>query len=236
MRRTALILVPLLLIGCASPGGAESPNDELVAGHQRLEARMLGLTEELDRVSRRLRVIEAGLDPAAPTAPTAPPAETIAKASPDPAPSPDISEEVRPTIEESATRLPTGLLLDVRPLGADVPAGTVFTRWVVRTPEGETLFAFTDVPEEIRSAVPIFWQAESGTAPGPELTPQLGADPLRPLVTSAEIAMAEEPEAGEGETLVLTLPAKAGRDVRELENLSDLLRAGNLVILVRPGE
>jgi hypothetical protein len=127
---------------------------------------------------------------------------------------------------------PTGILIDLRSLGEQVPAGRSFAVFRVVTPDGEDVLSSADVPDEVRRANPVFWQADPTAVLGPAQLPPVGDSPWIATVVSLTI----EETADDVEAAVLLLGKKSAESARTIANLRDLAAAGRLVILVREAE
>ena len=243
MRLFLLIPAILLAVACNAPGAgrprAEASDVENV--QNRFDAKMLGLTAEIDRLSRRVTELEARLGTSAP--PPVPPAamkETPPERTPEPAPPPPPAKEPvkepppppeeepappaeapPPEADEAAPAIAwTGILFDVRTLSEMLPPGRAYSRWRVVDDEGEDLITHSDVVRKGST----FWQAAEGVALGVRELPLTGETPLRVVPTRAAVLANGEAR--------LEVDAEAAALIRGFPGLSDLLANGKVAILL----
>jgi hypothetical protein len=196
----------------------------------RLEARIIGLTEEVDRLARRVAALEgnpagASLAPAgASLAPaTAPRAERVPAAAPPGA--------MPSTPPPTATAAVTGILIDARSAATDGekrPSGTRHDRWRVLDFDGGTLFSSGDLPEGLRRVLPVFWLAGPADDVSPDVAPTVGASPRAVTAAYAEIFT---PADGPEETIFYIDAASVSR-IRALPDFRRLLSAGRVAIIL----
>lgn len=248
-----LILAALLTAGCkntkgssASSGGSDvwgSPweggggtpatdaNLSETDATARMEARIIGLTSEVDRLSRRVAELEGGAPPPAnpPRESPIPPRETP-KAEP-PAPKVPSADEIIARERAAQPKPSTGVLIDVRPLGAESPLSKRYRSWRVVDPDGGVVIGSEQLTDRMRRTQPIFWLASEGATLGPESLPVLGPKPLRTVAVEAALEDAEGVLAA-----VITVDGDSAKAIRGLPNLREILQAGNIVILLRKTE
>lgn len=250
---TLSIALLLLAQGCNATGGTGSrepaaganagvDNGRLLA----LEARLIGLTEELDRFGRRLTALERSTGGSALVRePAAPPPEESSPvvdepapeepAAPEPEPEPETPASPPDPIEHWPTPEKSGpitaILIDGREIPAGSLPGTSQTRWRIVDQEAVTIFSNADVDPQVLRTRPLFWTAKAGTTLGPAAIPVLGEKPFTAVAVDGTLLPGEpRPEA------VLYLDAETTVKLRALPNLNELVRTGSLAILLRPDE
>jgi hypothetical protein len=265
--RILLITLSVVLLlpaaGCNATGSAGSREPAAGAGSRiddgrliGLEARLIGLTEELDRFGRRLKALERSLnggalvrepeasppeesspvrdepvvdEPAAPEPEVEKPVVPSEQESPEsPAPPPDPIEDW-PTPEKSGPT--TSILIDGRKIPTGSLPGTSQTQWRIVDPEAVTIFSSADVDPQVLRTRPLFWTAKAGTTLGPASIPVLGKKPLTVIAVDGAL-LPGEPRA----EAVIYLDAETAAKLRGLNNLGELVRSGSLAILLRPDE
>ncbi len=263
MKSTALLLLlilPILTAGCNAIGGTGAPvsnaaadaNSNRIVG---LEARMIGLTEELDRVARRLAALESSLG----HSPTARETEAPPPQVPDP-----IEEEIEPENRaedavvmdepppEAPTETPpapeiekpgpidnwpvpvksgpwTSILIDAREIRKGALPGTSHAKWRVLDPDGISIFTSADVDPQVLRTRPLFWTAKVGTTLGPAAIPVLGEKPF----TLEAVDGALLPTDSQSEALIYVSVGDAAK-LRGMTLLGKLVRTGSIAILLRP--
>jgi hypothetical protein len=231
--------------GGAGAGGTDAdPN-----ATARLEARLIGLTAEVDRLSRRVAALEGvppetlerrAVPPPRPRVeepsvseppPREPPADVPASDPPPPAEPPAEEPDLDTVIERMRAEAPkdwTGILIDARPLGSDAPEGRGYPKWQVTDPEGVPIFTSEDLPAELRRTHPVFWVARADAKLGPEALPLLGTTPYETFATGAEKVSDLE--------VRIEVSEEAARTLRGYRGLERILRAGNLAVLMLKSE
>lgn len=228
----------------ATPAGAaDSP---LVARLGMLESRIIGLTDDLDRLARRVVAMERsgsaesrkspaspGESPApeseaVPPEPDEPRPESVPALRPEPPPAPPPAAPERnlddwPTPAAGRGRA-TALLFDARELSSGSLPSTSHRLWRIVDPGGETLLTQKDVDPAVLSSRPVFWVAPAKTVLGPAALPMLGNRPLELRVSGAVLAHGEA---------IMTLDAASAAALRKTGGYLDLAKAGTLAILLR---
>ncbi len=222
MLRHLLPLALAALAACQIPASKPVPA-EPAPSEDELMARVIGLTDELDRLGRRVAAMEQALGIRAPAAAPAPEAAPV-PAVPPPAPA------ARPASTAASGRV-SGLLIDARSAateGAKRPAGTRHERWRILDYRGTSIVSAEDVPEDLRRVLPVFWLAPSDRILGPEVAPTLGDSRLALPAAFAEIYTHESGE----EEVLLYIDNDAATRLRSLPDLPRILATGNLAIVL----
>ncbi|MCU0724840.1 MAG: hypothetical protein MUE73_03470 [Planctomycetes bacterium] len=227
MKLVAATALALLFAGCQDLR-AQRQSEVAAPDAARIEARIIGLTEEVDRLARRVAALEGrGGAPVAGPSPSLRPEATPAAgtpASPFPVPPPATSSAGAPAAV-------TGILIDARSAETDGekrPAGTRHDRWRVLDFDGGTVFCSDDLPESLRRVVPVFWLAGPADEMSPDMVQTVGASPREVAATYAEVLA---PTEGPGESLFY-LDAGAVSRVRSIPDLRRLLSAGRVAIVL----
>lgn len=226
MSRLPLIALLLVVASCNTIGpkpkpAPERPNDVT------LEARTIGLTEELDRLAKRVAALEREVGVAVPRATIEPARAPEPVVGPPAAPPADLPILTQPPRAAGVT----GILIDAREArteGEKRPAGTRHERWCVLDFDGGKVFSSDDIPERMRRLVPIFWLAGPTDPIEGDVAQTVGATPARGSATYAEIL---SPADGTPETLFYIDAATVSR-LRSLPDFERLVSAGRVAIVL----
>lgn len=229
-RAMHLILVLVLTAAACAPAqqGARNAPPPSETSLLRMEGRIVGLTDELNRLSRRVAALE-GDGPAEP--PTPHPSRTT------PAPPPGwLTPKSGPEFPESAGPATgatgwTAVVIDARQARTERgkrPSTANSGRWRALDYEGGTLFASTVIPERLLRTRPIFWALEAEADLGAAESALLGERPLQGTADFAEIFVYEDG----AEEALFYVDAATATALRAVPNLNDLLAAGNVVVIL----